>query len=680
MSDVYIPGVRSRFNSEKLVEDLMTIERVPRDRVQKNIDTLQLQKGYWREVGDRITSLRDSSRLLFSFQNPFNDRIVRSGDESVISAIASREAIEQSMRFTVKQIALADRFLSQPLDEKMRVEAGTYKFTVGSDEISINYRGGLLRDFVDVINRQGRDKIGASLISVQAGTRSLLIEAKQTGEGNRLGFSGDMINLSIDVGMMTKANETPRTFPFEEGSIRRNGLNGNTANAQNVIINDGAILLKPQTSASLPINVSIGQGSTLVLRLQTQTKVEIDDIFHTPAPPSGPGSVSPGSATYGGITIENAPSSTPTPEWRPPAPPVRSDNMSVLTMQFSDGSSISLPPITDSTHLMERQYQLADIAVGRTITSLTIENSNTHREVSVAKVEMFDPMTSGGLRPTNAVSKAQDAIVTMEGIEIKRASNSINDLIPGVTLNVRNVSDRPVELNIRADIQGVKDAVISFVGNYNLLMAEINVLTRRDERLITELTYLTSDEADAMRERLGIFSSDTTLNTLRNSLQRTVSAPYPTSMERDLTLLAQIGISTNSEGGAGYDPSRLRGYLQINEKTLDLALETKIPAIKELFAFDTTGDLLADTGVAYNVDALISPFIGTGGIITLKTNTLDSRISQDERRIVSLDRALSAKEQELRIQYARMEAAYARMEQMTTSLDNFSRQSNNNNR
>jgi len=101
-------------------------------------------------------------------------------------------------------------------------------------------------------------------------------------------------------------------------------------------------------------------------------------------------------------------------------------------------------------------------------------------------------------------------------------------------------------------------------------------------------------------------------------------------------------------------------------------------AIRELFANDTTGDLLADTGVAFNVDALVRPFIGTGGIISLKTNTIDSRINQDERRVANLDRQLAAKEQDLRIQYARMEAAYSRMEQMSNSLDNFSQQNRGN--
>jgi flagellar hook-associated protein 2 len=672
MSDIYVPGVRSRFNSDQIIEDLMNLERIPRDRTQRNIDTLELQKGYWQEVGRRVTTLRDSARLLFSFQNPFNERITSSADSGVITATATREASEQSFRFTVKQTAMADRFISQPLDERMRIEAGTYNFSVGEERISIDFRGGTLRDFVDIINRRGRDKIGASLIAVQPGTRSLIIESKETGESNRLGFGVDMTELAVNIGMAARINDSRINVTIGDNSVRKSGTN-----AENITINDGVLQVSPQSTATLPMNVPVSSDSRLVFRFETLTKVETDDSANIPQPPPGP-SVSAGSVTYGGITIENLPSSAPTPEWQVPPPPVRIDNMSVLKLNFSDGTSAVLPAINDSNELTERQFPLSQFAQGKTIVSLSIENTNTHREVSIGNIEIFDPTATGGLRPLNAVSTARDAIITMEGIEITRPTNNIDDLIPGVTLNVRGFSERPIELNIRADVESVKDAIISFVGNYNRLIAEINVLTRRDESIINELTYLTRDEAQEMRERLGVFAGDSTLNSLRTNLHRMVTAPYPTSLERELTLLAQIGISTNAQGNSGYDPSRLRGYLEINERVLDAALETKIPAIRQLFASDTTGDLLADTGVAFNVDALISPFIGVGGIVSLKTSTIDSRISQDQRRIATLDRQLAQKEQELRIQYARMEAAFARMEQMTNSLENFNQQNRNN--
>jgi flagellar hook-associated protein 2 len=682
-----MPGIRSRFNSEQIVEDLMRLERIPRDRTVSNIENLQIQRGYWQEVGRRISAVRDSARFLFSFQNPFNDRIARSSDDGALTASANREATEQTYSFTVKQTAQADRFLSQPLDERMRVEAGTYVFTAGNNEISINFRGGTLRDFVEIINRRGQDKIAASLLTIQSGTRSLLIESKVTGETNRLGFSGDAAQFVTGIGMMEQGNDTRRNFPVSDSTVRR-GAEGDA----NYTINNGVLQVSPRSSASMPMGISLSADSPVMLRLETSTKVETDGIFNVPQQPPGP-DIPAGSVTYGGVTVENEPSVAPLPEWNPPPPPVRNDDMAVLSLVFSDGTSAKLPPITDSNNPVSRLYALSDIARGRTIASLNIENTNTHRAVSVGKVEVFDPTeTSGGLRPLNAVSTARDAIISMEGIEIKRPVNNIDDLIPGVTLNVRGVSERPVELSVRADVEGAKDAIISFVGNYNRLMAEINVLTTMNitstmtsrgnsgDRIIDELTYLTSDEAAAMRERLGAFSGDNTLINLKNNLMRTVTAPYPTSMERDLVLLAQIGISSNAANNSGYDISQLRGYLQINERTLDAALETKIPAIRELFANDTTGDLIADTGVAYNVDLLARPFVETGGIIALKSSTIDSRISQDERRVSTLDRQLAAREAELRMQYARMEAAYARMEQMSTSLDNFNQQNRGNNR
>jgi flagellar hook-associated protein 2 len=678
MSDVYIPGVKSRFNTEKTIEDLMTLERIPKERVEKNVENLQVQKGYWQEVGRRISSVRDSARFLYSFQNPFNDRIAKTGNDSVITASATREAQERSYSFTVKQTAQADRFLSQPLDEKMRVEAGNYSFTLANEEISMNFRGGTLKDFVDALNRRSKDKISASLIAVQSGTKSLLIESKVTGAQSRLTFSGDSVDFAIKIGMMERDNSS-QTASVGAASVQKGAE-----------INEGVLKMPPLSSASFQLNVPINSNSLLMLKFDTSTRVENDPNFGIPKPPPGP-SVPSSSVTYGGITIDNEPSHAPLPDWKAPAAPQRHDDMAVLSLVFSDGSSAKLPPITDSTNFTSRQYFLSEIAQGRTIVSLNIENTNTHREISIGNVEIADPnVSNNGLRPVNAISTARDAVVTMEGIEISRPTNNISDLVPGLTLNVRGVSEKPVEIDVKADIEGIKEAIITFVGNYNRLMAEINVLTARssysgsglktsvDSTVLNELTYLTADERAEMKNRLGAFNGDVTLSNLRNNLMRTITAPYPTSLERDLSMLAQIGISSNASRTSGYDASKLRGYLEIDEKALDAALENKIPAIKELFASDTTGDLLMNTGIAYNVDTLVKPFVETGGIISIKNNTLDSRISQDEKRIATLDRQLAAKEADLKMQYARMESAYSRMEQMSNSLENFSQQNRGN--
>ena len=138
-------------------------------------------KSHWQDVGRRISSLREAARTLYSFQNPFNDRIGISADESVVSLSPTRQADEQTRSIEVRQLARADRFLSRPLQADYEIPAGDYVFSVGKELIEFPYRGGTIKNFVDTINRRGTDRIKASLISVQAGSPSLLVESLRTG-------------------------------------------------------------------------------------------------------------------------------------------------------------------------------------------------------------------------------------------------------------------------------------------------------------------------------------------------------------------------------------------------------------------------------------------------------------------------------------------------------------------
>jgi flagellar hook-associated protein 2 len=673
MSDIYIPGIKSRFDTDNLIEGLMSVERLPRERTERNIEQMEAQKSYWQEIGRRISSLRDGARSLYSFQNPFTERMTRSADEQVISASATREASEGEYHVTVKQIAQADRFLSRPLDDSFRVDPGTYTFTVGEDEISFEFRGGTLREFSDMINRRGQGMLGSSLIAVERGSRALLIESKVTGAQNPLGFAGDSEKLAYSTGMAERVSDSRRDLLFAENSLNY------LSDAQYINLEGSTLSVYAGGSVSVPVNPGIRAESPWVIQLETLTSLLPKEVWAPPQPPPGPDIPPAGEVSYGDITIENEPVSVPLDPWTPPAPPRRVDDMVMLNLVFSDGSKVSLPAISDTASFNTLRYDLGELGRGKNLTALEIINNNTHRDLSIRNARILNPEALGGFRPRNPVSTAQDAIITMEGIEIRRDSNTIDDLIPGVTLNVRGVSTRPVTLGVEPDREGIKDSIITLVGNYNRLMAEMNVLTRNDSRIIDELTYLSDDEREAMTARLGAFSGDSILSQFKNSLQRAASTPYRTSgEEQDYVLLAQFGISTDARRaglGGGYDPARLRGYLEIDEKALDAALETKLPLFRQLFGYDTDGDLIVDSGLAYTIENLSRPYVESGGFIALKTGTYDTRIGQDRRRIETLDRQLAVREAQLKLQYGQMEEAYNRMEQMTSSLDSFSRQS-----
>ena len=87
MSDITIPGVTSKYDTKKLIEDLMKVERIPKDRAEEQLKALQLQKTAWLDVNRSISRARESSRALFSFQNPFNERIAKFADGKAIRYI-----------------------------------------------------------------------------------------------------------------------------------------------------------------------------------------------------------------------------------------------------------------------------------------------------------------------------------------------------------------------------------------------------------------------------------------------------------------------------------------------------------------------------------------------------------------------------------------------------------------
>jgi len=88
--------------------------------------------------------------------------------------------------------------------------------------------------------------------------------------------------------------------------------------------------------------------------------------------------------------------------------------------------------------------------------------------------------------------------------------------------------------------------------------------------------------------------------------------------------------------------------------------------------YDSDGDLVIDSGIAFAIDKNLQSFTQTGGIISSKTSTLNTRISSSQKNIETLEGKLKKKEQDLKIKYGQMEAALNSLEKQADSITNFS--------
>lgn len=684
MAGINIPGVTNQYNTNETVEKLMQIERIPLTREQKTLDSYKAQQDAWRSVNRKMTELRDSVKTLYSFDNPFNNKITSSTEEYAITADATRKATYESFKVDVIQPATADRFLTSELDSDTKVPAGTYTYKINDKSITMRWKGGSLQDFSNALNRRGGELLKTRVIGASKGKKTLSIESQKTGSENRLTFEDDAKTFAESSGMIIRVK--PKTIEFGTNRNDYRNIQPETPeqerlpqiSAANLKISGENVVVPPRGgyALSIPETVLGTPGTHIQFAIKKQDATDITVALNRQE--SKPVFPDSGTATFKDVTIRNAPidaSLPPEPEKKiKPLDPISTSD--VLFVKMKDGSEkhISTPG------LLSGEETKIDISLDdyKNIDSLVIKNRNTGISLSVTSVSALNPSENRGFVPQHAISSADDAIIKYEGITIRRPTNTIDDVVPEVTLNVFDKTEKTATIAVKPDVESAKEALITFVGKYNQSLAEINILSQNKPEIIEELDYLSSDEKKEKQEKLGMFSTDSSLTSLKSALQTAASANYKFDEDAKITMLSQIGIATNATNYSGYTPSKLRGYLEIDEKKLDSELEKHLDDVRNMFGYDSDGDLIIDSGIGYKLDKQLTAYVQSGGVFAMKTSSLDARIKSSEQKIARLETQMDDKEAELRTKYGQMEGALNSLESQQNTIKNFSNSGNNN--
>lgn len=236
------------------------------------------------------------------------------------------------------------------------------------------------------------------------------------------------------------------------------------------------------------------------------------------------------------------------------------------------------------------------------------------------------------------------------------SSNTLDNVISGVKIDLRGVSANPVSLAITADTARMERDVDDFVKAFNDLVDRIGLQTR----------YV--PEAARQPALVG----DSTINSLRNALYSTVHA-------KNLGLggryddLVDVGI----EVGQG-------GRLKVDKERLRAALATDPAAVEQLFTARTLdptngtiragGETFSALSVMGQIEQFAKGYVDTtDGILTLKTRSIDEQIRAQNSRIAAIDVRLEARQALLTRQFAKMEQAIAQLQRQQSALSSIGR-------
>ncbi len=156
----------------------------------------------------------------------------------------------------------------------------------------------------------------------------------------------------------------------------------------------------------------------------------------------------------------------------------------------------------------------------------------------------FGPITT---IHTSEIQAGADASFTVDGVAVTRSSNTVDDLIDGVTLNLKKAaSDTTVTVGVSRDYEAIKEAISGFVTAYNDVMNAINA----------QMTY-NSDSGTTGGPLFG----DSTLRAIKNSLIDLVINRV-SGVDEDFSTLGLIGIKLGNDSTLSIDDEELQENLE----------------------------------------------------------------------------------------------------------------------
>ena len=265
-------------------------------------------------------------------------------------------------------------------------------------------------------------------------------------------------------------------------------------------------------------------------------------------------------------------------------------------------------------------------------------------EFSVSSNSAIDPNFGA---PNKALRQAQDAIFEFDGVEISRPTNIIDNVLTGVTLELRETVGKvpPVALNITKDTDTLKTSLQTLVAAYNDLNYSINELGNPDS-LEDEVGGALSNDRMFLRQLK---------DQIRSAIQSDSSTP-----SGDFTSLRDIGIEIDRNGDLTFD-----------ETSYDVLAQAGFDDISTMFSAGTTNQSFydgQDQGLARDVMATLDELTASSGLIATKKNNATENIAEVEDDLADLERRMEMVYQRYINQFSVMESMVAQLNSTREAL------------
>lgn len=224
-----------------------------------------------------------------------------------------------------------------------------------------------------------------------------------------------------------------------------------------------------------------------------------------------------------------------------------------------------------------------------------------------------DPVA--GVNFSTSLQTATDARLKINGLAITRSSNTITDVIDGVTLDLFSNTTGAARIDLNRDTAGIKDNIKGLVTAYNDFEETLKILGDRDSKV---------------EEFGGSLAGESLLQSIRSQV-RTMITDTSSTPGTQIKAARNVGLSIDRNGRLNLDASKL-----------ETALQDHFSEVSTLFSAGTNNKSIyspAPGGIAGDAISKLEKMLSsTGSIDTLSKNTTAKIAKYKEELVVLEDR------------------------------------------
>ncbi|MCS7298660.1 MAG: flagellar filament capping protein FliD [Spirochaetia bacterium] len=591
----------SGINTEEIVEKLVEAESSKGEKYQQEISNQTIRKAIINFVELNLRELRDIAKSLYDYRSPFQNRVGYSSDDSIVQVLPNRGAEVGDMRVRVERMAKPDVFVSDPLPLDTELKPFKIKISLLDKEVEIDFGGGKLRDLAKLINEKASQIVSASVIKIDANNEVLRIEGKKTGKSAKVIINGDLSEL-VRIGLLTR--DKVITSPPNELNIlsQFTSLPSLTLKDKEEITRDIRYVVSKNTIlevSNLFTQQPIPKPKELEIRVMESVKVSNVEV-------------------KGGTPITTFDI----------LKEYTTNDFVFIVIHLVDGTKYELRILPSETS----KITTLSMFEGKEVEKFVLRNNNDLSRMTFYRIVIKDKVEEvrrlSEYEPKNYISRAENAVVYVNGVKIEREENDLKDIINGTLKVVGENPSKEVTTKVDYDYKSITNSISNLIEKYNDVMIYLSKITKPmvDRRQLYE-------KPDEEKEE-GSFATDMEFIRLKDKLRMFAMQPYQTR-QTNIRLLYHIGIYTKNISTKLDFESDLweyvrRGILTIdNDKLVSVVIEN-IMAVSDVFSYDTNGDKVVDTGFAYNITVVCDEYTRAGGVIANKKKQIDNIIKSNK--------------------------------------------------